>query len=399
MNGYPSVRLDKLCKIQSGGTPRRSRREFYGGSIPWAKIGDLNNGTVFETEETLTDAGLEAIRNRLFPAGTLLFAMYGSIGKLGVAGVDMTTNQAILGIQIKESERLDQNYLRHWFGFIQLRLENMGAGVTQKNLSAKKVRSLEIPLPPLAEQRRIAAVLDRADALRAKRRRAHARLDDLLRAVFLEMFGDPVPNPKEWPIVALGDVCTAQLGKMLSKKAKQGVNPIPYLANASVRWRSFDLSDLSEMDFTAKELVKFDLRAGDLLVCEGGEVGRCAIWQNEFHPCSFQKALHRLRVDTSRAVPEYLQEYFYWMAQNGGLADSTSKATIAHLTGVKLKKLPLPLPPLELQIQFQQIYSSLMKANAIQQASVTRLDDLYQSLAQRAFRGELTGDALAEAVS
>jgi type I restriction enzyme S subunit len=203
------------------------------------------------------------------------------------------------------------------------------------------------------------------------------------------MFGDPVTNPKGWEVVELGSVTESKLGKMLSKASKQGVNPIPYLGNSHVRWRAFLLEELPTMDFTEAELRKLDLRNGDLLVCEGGEVGRCAIWRDEPQRISFQKAIHRVRCNTSKVLSEYLQEYFYMMAFSGGLTSSTSLATIAHLTGVRLKKLPLPLPPLNLQKQFQKFYLHYETTVTKYADQSSNNNDLFNSLLQRAFRGEL----------
>lgn len=198
--------LGELCNIQSGGTPSRSNPEFYGGSIPWAKISDIEaaGGTITETEETITPEGLQAIRGRSFPAGTLLFAIYGSIGKMAFAGKEMSTNQAILGIQNCASDRLCERYL---FRYLEARKDDLlrdGSGIAQKNLSAKYVRELKIPLPPLGEQKRIAGILDQADALRRLRTRALDKLDTLGLAIFLEMFvNNASPN---WKAVKVDDV-------------------------------------------------------------------------------------------------------------------------------------------------------------------------------------------------
>lgn len=253
---------------------------------------------------------------------------------------------------------LDSRFLYYWVRtpyFVE-DMTRQSTGASYPAVSDSIIKKHFIPLPPIEEQRRIAAILDKADAVRRKRKEAIRLTEDLLRATFLDMFGDPVTNPKGWEIVELGSVTESKLGKMLSKAAKQGVNPVPYLGNSHVRWRSFELEDLPTMDFTEAELQKLDLKNGDLLVCEGGEVGRCAIWREELQRISFQKAIHRVRCNGNRVIPEYLQEYFYMMALSGGLMSSTSLATIAHLTGVRLKKLPLPLPPLYLQKQFQGFY-------------------------------------------
>ncbi len=192
-----------------------------------------------------------------------------------------------------------------------------------------------------------------------------------------------------WDVVAVGEVTQSKLGKMLSKKAKQGMNPVPYLGNAQVRWRSFEEGDLPTMDFSPSELEKLSLERGDLLVCEGGEVGRCAIWQGKPRRLSYQKALHRVRCDSSRLVPEYLQEYFFHMAALGGLTRSTSTATIAHLTGVRLRQLHLPLPPIEKQLKFSGFYRTYRNTLQRQKCTEVTFSLLSKSLTQQAFRGEL----------
>ncbi len=156
-----TARLGDLCEIQSGGTPRREEPRYYGGTIPWAKIGDLEVGdaVVVSTEERITEEGLAAIRGRLFPAGTVLLAMYGSVGKVAVAGTAMATNQAILGIRVMEPDTLSSEYVRRWLESIRGQLVLHARGVTQQNISATLVRDLHIPLPSPVEQRRIAAVL------------------------------------------------------------------------------------------------------------------------------------------------------------------------------------------------------------------------------------------------
>ncbi len=165
------MRLEELCVIQSGGTPRRGNASYYGGGIPWAKISDLNayDGLV-RALKSQHAGGSGVDRGPPRAGGHVLLAMYGSVGKTAVG--PMSLNQAILGIQVKLPEQLDKGYLLHWLQSIQEQLLLSANGVTQQNISATAVRALRIPLPPIAEQRRIAELLDRADAVRRKRRRA-----------------------------------------------------------------------------------------------------------------------------------------------------------------------------------------------------------------------------------
>ena len=176
---------------------------------------------------------------------------------------------------------------------------------------------------------------------------------------------------------------------MLDAAKQNGTCRFPYLANTNVQWGRFELDDLREMDFDEDDRRKFALEVGDLLVCEGGEVGRSAIWRGQMNDVYFQKALHRVRLDPRKAVPEYVQRYMWFMAKHGGFNDFTTSATIAHLTGVSLKKLPVPLPPIGLQWHFVGITQLIEIQELAHRTHLAELDTFFASLQSRAFRGEL----------
>ena len=163
----------------------------------------------------------------------------------------------------------------------------------------------------------------------------------------------------------------------------------PYLANYNVQWRIFKLDDMREMNFDADDQIEFELKSGDLLVCEGGEAGRCAIWNGQKTDCYFQKALHRVRCDSDLLIPEYLQEFFWHSSLRGGISKLVTSATIAHLTGVKLKSLEVPLPPTSLQQNFRQIYRDIFSQREALEKSQDKLTSLFSSTQQRAFNGTL----------
>ena len=142
--------------------------------------------------------------------------------------------------------------------------------------------------------------------------------------------------------VTLGSIADIQLGKMLSPKAKTGDSPQPYLRNQNVQWGRVDVSDVAVMDFSEREQEKFALKKGDLLICEGGEPGRCAVWQGEIEPCYYQKALHRLRPHAGIADAEFLSLWIRHQAYTGAFEDQNAKTTIAHLPLVRLEQLPVP---------------------------------------------------------
>jgi type I restriction enzyme S subunit len=145
---------------------------------------------------------------------------------------------------------------------------------------------------------------------------------------------------------------------MLSAKAKKGEAPFPYLTNQNIQWGRIDLGKLNEMDFNEKEKGKFSLRPGDLLVCEGGEVGRTAIWRGEVEDCYYQKALHRLRAKKNY-LPEIMLQFMFWANSQGVFKGLTGHSTIAHLTAVKLKEMEVPDIPIEVQRKIKEKFDEI----------------------------------------
>lgn len=288
-------------------------------------------------------------------------------------------------------DKLYPRFLRHWLRTreFQSSKDQLCSGATQKAITNEKIEQLTIPLPRIDEQRRIAEILDRAEALRTKRRAAIAQLDILTQAIFLDLFGDPTMNPKGWPMLPFGEVCESRLGKMLDQKQQTGKHLRPYLRNANVQWFHFDLTTVFKMDFDASAREAFRLQNGDLLICEGGEPGRAAIWRGQLAECYYQKALHRARPKKILANPEYLAWLLFFLSNWGGLGDHVTSATIAHLTGEKLKAMRIPLPPLDLQREFARRVAAVDKLKAAHRASLAEMDALFASLQHRAFRGEL----------
>lgn len=178
--------------------------------------------------------------------------------------------------------------------------------------------------------------------------------------------------PEGWVSKPVSELFELQLGKMLNKEATKTTPRYPYLGNREVQWGRFDLSDLREMHFSEGERKKFVLRYGDLLVCEGGEVGRSALWRGTFE-CYFQKALHRLRPITDRATSEYMLHFMRFAADTGRLTDYTSQSSIAHLTREKLAQIEVLLPPLPEQRKIAAILSSVDDAIEATQAVIDQL--------------------------
>src|SRR5690606_12774049 len=160
-----------------------------------------------KTEDYITADAIKNSASNLIPAGSIIVPTRMALGKVATNLVDMAINQDLKALIIKDEKKLDKRYFLRFLESKADYLEKQGKGATVKGITLDVLKGLEVPLPPLEEQKRIAAILDKADAIRRKRQQAIKLADDFLRSVFLEMFGDPVTNPKGWEVKALGDLC------------------------------------------------------------------------------------------------------------------------------------------------------------------------------------------------
>ena len=296
-----------------------------------------------------------------------------------------------LYVVFKCSKELNEEYLKVFLkspmGNARIKAKTRGA--VRDSLSFGSICEINVPILPINQQFYIANLLSKAETLIIQRKETLRLLDEYLKSTFLEMFGDPVRNKKGWRLLQVSEYGESRLGKMLDGKKYVGDNLKPYLRNSNVLWFRFKLDDLLEMDFDEKDTVEFSLMKGDVLMCEGGEIGRCAIWNNELEECYFQKAIHRIRLAIDIAMPEYFVYMFWLYTLNGGLNKYMGAATISHLTGEKLKKMKLPIPPIKLQTQFAQIVEKTEALKTQYQQSLQELENLYNTLSQKAFHGDL----------
>lgn len=392
MSAWPIKSLDDIFEIARGGSPRPIDKFVTEESdgINWITISDASASSKFirQTKRKIRPSGVTS--SRLVKPGDFLLTNSMSFGRPYILDMHGCIHDGWLVLSPK-TNNVDQDYFYHLLGspIIFQEFSRLAAGATVKNLNIDLVKSVKVTLPPRDEQKRIAAILDQTDELRRKRQCAIDRLNQLGQAIFYKMFGDVRTPSQRFSERSFAEIADVKLGKMLDRGKSRGGTMKPYLRNANVRWFEFDLSDISEMEFTDDELPRFSLEYGDLLICEGGEPGRCAVWKSKTSSVLYQKALHRARIDCSQAEPDFLAHWFYNAAKAGLLADSVTSATIAHLTGEKIKALRIGLPPIEEQQRFQRRLESLQKVLSKYSLSKARSDDLFSSVQARAFRGEL----------
>ncbi len=389
---WKTVKLEKLCKMNSGGTPSRSIKEYYSGDIPWAKISDIEaaeGGIVYSTEEHITKDGLNAINNRIFEKGTLLLAMYGSVGKVAFTGVDMSTNQAILGIRIIDETVLDYSYLKYWFQTIKSKLLDRAVGGTLQNISLGIVKDLEIPLPPLATQKRIAEILDAADALRRKDQELLKKYDELAQAIFIDMFGDPVTNEKGWEVSALEDLCIDIVDcPHTTPNHTQEITDFPCIRtsemkNRKISWGSMKYLNKEEYSKRVKRLIP---EAGDIVYAREGTYGQAVLLPENYHFALGQRTM-LLRPNSNLVSNEFLwyqinSDFVYRQAKRKNMG-----STVGHVNVADVKKFYILVPPVQLQLKFTNAIINLISAESLFENQES--DKLFDSLIQKAFKGEL----------
>lgn len=393
--------LSDICDMQSGGTPRRGNEAYYDGIIPWVKISDLDNEGaegIIETEEYITDEGLNAINHRIFEKGTLLLAMYGSVGKTAIAGTRLSANQAILGITVKRPDIVAIDYLRYWFDFNKDKLVDQGRGATLTNISATIVKRQEVELPDLTTQRQIVIALDKTKGLINRRLKELEMLDKLERNLFLHRFQRfLITDDNEFQ--RLDQIAIVVSGITKGRKTRgDDLKEIPYLRVANVQDGYFDLSEIKTIEATSAEIERYRIEKGDLLLTEGGDrdkLGRGNVWMEDETDFIFQNHLFRVRIiDQRNHRPSFLKALTGSDFGRAYFRKQAKQTTgIASINSRQMKAFPIPIVPTEEQVIFEQEVDVIESIRGkLKHSSLPELETLFQSLLQRAFHGDLTID-------
>lgn len=360
-----TVPLGVLVRISGGGTPSKSESLFWNGSIPWASVKDLKGLELTSTQDHISELGARKI-GPIVPAGTVITSTRMAVGKSAMNSVPMAINQDLKALHCKPD--LHPRYLLHFLNSKKVWFEKQGKGATVKGITLDVLINLAVPLPSLDEQRRIADILDRADALKRKRQHALQLADEFLRAAFLDIFGDLTPQGEDVESLlasANGAIRTGPFGSQLlhSEFVDDG---IPVLGIDNVVQNVFQWAKPRFITVEKyHQLRRYQVYPGDVLITIMGTCGRCAIVPEEVGPCINTKHLCCITLDQSRCLPEYLHSYFrFHPSALAHLSRATKGAIMDGLNMEIIRSMPVAVPSLDLQDRFRMIRKSALELNA-----------------------------------
>ena len=382
------VKLGDVCTIVSGTTPKSSCPEYWDGDINWVTPAELNDESdvIYDSQRKITKQAVIDSSLKPFPAGTVLLSSRAPIGKVAIAGTEMYCNQGFKNLIC--SDAIYNRYLYHFLKSKTEYLNSLGRGATFKEISKSIVEEIEIPLPPLEKQYHIAALLDKVGDLIAKRRAQLGKLDLLVKARFVEMFGDPVTNPHGYPVHQLADY-------------------IEFLTSGSRGWAQY-FSDEGEYFITIKnvkncritlddvqyivapdnaEAIRTKVQEGDLLISITADLGRKGVVTKEIadHGAYINQHLTCIRLNQKAVLPLYVAYYMESDAGKGQFQAKNQSAVKAGLNFNSINTLRLMVPPKEQQGSFIAFVERTDKSKLTIQQSLDKLETLKNALMQQYF--------------
>ena len=348
------ARLGDICTVVSGTTPKSTQAEYWDGDLNWVTPAELTDESdiIYDSQRKITQQAVIDSSLKSFPAGTVLLSSRAPIGKVAIAGTEMYCNQGFKNLIC--SDKIYNRYLYHFLKDKTDYLNSLGRGATFKEISKSIVENIEIPLPPLEEQRKIAAVLDKVSDLIAKRRTQLDKLDELVKSRFVEMFGDPVDDSCRYQKTPLGAIANVGSSKRIFEKE--------YVNEGVPFYRTKEIVELSKGHKITTELFitkeRYDEickeygapQKGDLLISAVGTIG--IIWIVDGKNNFYFKDGNLLRVSVSNNFnPIYLKMLLETLisAQKQKISAGTAYAA---LTISMLKEMMVYIVPMDEQNQF-----------------------------------------------
>lgn len=399
--GWKWVDLRDVARLESGHTPSRKVAEYWeGGDVPWLSLKDIRGMTsryVMDTIDKPTMLGVDNSSARVLPKGTVAFCRTASVGNVAILGRDMATSQDFVDWVC--GPQLLPEFLYEAFKASGPTFANEMQGSTHKTIYMPTVERFKILLPPLSEQKRIADILDKADAIRRKRQEAIGLTEQLIRSAFLDMFGDPVANQRQWPVKKLQDIST-QIMSGTTPKGGKHVYPeegITFFRSQNV-WRNrIVLDDIAYIDEdTHRKMARSSLRNKDILITKTGRfntenssLGRAAMFMGQDDTANINGHVYLVRLKA-----EAIHEFVLFVLTMDEYREHIRRVCVGgidkrQINKEHLEEFPIIAPPRNLQLRFAAIVKSHERQSERMKTQLAEANDLFNSLVQRAFKGEL----------
>ena len=361
------VKLGDICEIVSGSTPKTNIEEYWDGDIKWITPAELNDETYIITDSVrkITELGVKKTGLTPFPKGTVILSSRAPIGKVAIAGCEMYCNQGFKNLIC--SEKIDNRYL-YWFlkGNTEF-LQSVGRGATFKEISKTIVANIEINIPDKSVQTQIVDNLEKTSQIIRLRKQELSKLEELVRARFVELFGDE-NNSKNWSIVHIEDVADVQVGVV--------IKPSQYYTDESNGIKAFRslnvgagfIKDSDWVYFTAEghqKNSKSILRENDLLIVRSGAPGTACVVTEDYVGCNAIDIIIA-HPDCEKVNPYYLCTFTNMPHGKKQIVEGTGGAAQQHFNVGKYNKLQLMLPPKELQDKFVEFINQIAKSKFVE---------------------------------
>ena len=387
------VRIGDICTVVSGSTPKSNIEEYWNGDIKWITPAEITDDSyvISDTERHITEKAVEKTNLTLLPVGAVLLSSRAPIGKTAIVGAEMYCNQGFKNLIC--SERIYNKYLYFFLTSKVDYLNALGRGATFKEISKGIVEDVEISLPSLDEQKKIAERFEAIQQLISKRKQVLLHLDNLVKSRFVEMFGDLAFNTMNWPSVTLVDTCVdkddikcgpfgTQLGK--DEYVREGV-PLWGIPQINAAFTIPPTDFLTEDK--AEQLSAYSLLPGDIAMSRKGNVGKCAIYPENSPNGIIHSDVLRIRVDNKRCNPLFMMcQLHFSRAIEPQIAAVSNGAVMAGINVTKLKSIVVHVPPIELQKKFADFVSLTDKSKFAVQQSINTLQTLKAKLMQAYFK-------------
>jgi type I restriction enzyme S subunit len=387
-----TIPLGELIAIRGGGTPSRSIPAYWNGEIRWATVKDFKSTELAETEESITPEGINASATNVIPAGSVIIPTRMAVGKAAINTIDLAINQDLKAL-LPGSE-VDSRFLLHFMLAQGKYLENQAQGATVKGIKLDLLRSLPFPKIPLSEQRRIATILDKADAISRKREQALTLADEFLKSVFMEMFGDLSSNSRNWQTKTIGQILELEPQNGLYRHSSDyGSGPQILRIDGFYDGYLSAQREMKRVRIDQRTFKTYELVSGDIVINRVNSpeyLGKCALVEGLTEPTVFESNMMRFRVDARIANPRFIVDQLRSTYLKNQIARAAKPAVNQSSINQKdVKSFEIRLPPPELQNKYAGLVASKLNADNGLRSAFLMAISLLESLSQCAFRGEL----------